>query len=98
MKRFVDRWSQTLKDQNYPNFKTQMSQKQAYIIAVGGDNPRVKGCPLIDQFKYIFQFIGLDFQGYLLGEGLKPNDILQDKQALEDANKLGERLKQQLQL
>ncbi|CDQ20235.1 flavodoxin family protein [Halobacillus karajensis] len=95
MKRFIDRWSQTVRDKNHPNFKEKMSQKQAYIIAVGGDNPHVKGLPLVQQFMYICQFIGLNYKGYVLGEGVKPNDILNDKKALEDAQKLGEWLSSQ---
>lgn len=93
MKRFIDRWSQTVRDVKYPNFKEQMSQKQAYIVAVGGDDPRVKGLPLVQQFKYICEFIGLNYKGYLLGEGGKPKEILSDKTAIEDAHKLGELLK-----
>lgn len=98
MKRFIDRWSQTIRDPNYPNFKEQMSQKQAYIIAVGGDDPRVKGLPLIEQFTYICQFIGLNYKGYVLGEGSKPKDILKDEKALNDAHKLGKLLKKRLQM
>ncbi|WP_173918673.1 flavodoxin family protein [Halobacillus sp. Marseille-Q1614] len=97
-KRFIDRWSQTVRDEKYPNFKEQMSQKQAYIIAVGGDNPRVKGLPLVQQFTYICQFIGLNYKGYVLGEGAKPKDILKDEKAIEDAHKLGELLKRRAQI
>ncbi|WP_028782284.1 flavodoxin family protein [Thalassobacillus devorans] len=93
MKRFIDRWSQTVRDEKYPDFKEQMSKKQAYIVAVGGDEPRVKGLPLVQQFRYICEFIGLNYKGYLLGEGGKPKEILNDKAALEDAQKLGELIK-----
>ncbi|WP_368901795.1 flavodoxin family protein [Oceanobacillus oncorhynchi] len=95
MKRFIDRWSQTVRDENYPNFNEQMSRKQAYIIAVGGDNPLVKGMPLIQQFAYICDFIGLEYKGYLIGEGNKPLDILKDEIAIKEAQKLGERLKKE---
>ncbi|MFD1386339.1 flavodoxin family protein [Oceanobacillus oncorhynchi subsp. oncorhynchi] len=95
MKRFIDRWSQTVRDENYPNFNQQMNLKQAYIIAVGGDNPMVKGMPLIQQFAYICDFIGLDYKGYLIGEGNKPLDILKDKTAIKEAHTLGERLKKE---
>ncbi|WYP26499.1 flavodoxin family protein [Alkalihalobacillus sp. FSL W8-0930] len=94
MKRFVDRWSQAVRDERYPNFKERMSEKDAYIIAVGGDNPREKGLPLVQQFNYICGFIGLNYKGFLLGEGAKPNDILMDHRALEEARELGEVLKQ----
>ncbi|WP_100331296.1 flavodoxin family protein [Bacillus xiapuensis] len=97
MKRFIDRWSQTLRDDKHPHFKEEMSRKQAYIIAVGGDHPRVKGLPLVQQFSYIFQFIGLNYKGYIVGEGVKPQDIFKDGKAIEDARKLGELLKKRVQ-
>ncbi|QAS51425.1 flavodoxin family protein [Halobacillus litoralis] len=93
MKTFIDRWSQTVRDEKYPNFKVLMSKKKAYMIAVGGDNPTKKGLPLIQQFKYICEFIGLNFQGFVLGEGVKPRDILEDKKALQEISQLNKQLK-----
>ncbi|MBB4823990.1 multimeric flavodoxin WrbA [Sporosarcina luteola] len=93
MKNFIDRWSQTLKDEKYPDFKKQMSQKRAFVIAVGGDTPRIKGLPMIQQFQHIFDFIGIRFDGYLIGEGNKPGEIAQDKNALA----IAEQLRKQLQ-
>lgn len=93
MKNFIDRWSQTLRDNKYSDFKVQMSQKSAYVIAVGGDEPNMKGLPLIQQFRYIFDFIGINFDGYIIGEGNKPDEIIQDKQALYAAELLREKLK-----
>jgi len=92
MKNFVDRWSQTLKDAKYPDFKKQMSQKSAYVIAVGGDDPYMKGLPMIQQFQYIFDFIGTSFAGYIIGEGNKPGEIVQDMKALYAAEQLREKL------
>ncbi|WP_339216981.1 flavodoxin family protein [Ornithinibacillus sp. FSL M8-0202] len=96
MKLFIDRWSQTLKDANYPDFKDVMSSKKAYVIAVGGDSPLLKGLPLIEQFQYIFDFLGISFEGYVLGQGNKPNDILQDEQALVIAEQIHGSLKHQV--
>lgn len=93
MKNFIDRWSQTLRDSEYVSFKTQMAEKSAYIIAVGGDQPYIKGLPLIQQFQYIFDFMGISFKGYILGEGNKPGDITQDKRAWLAAEQLRESLK-----
>ncbi|MFD2043111.1 flavodoxin family protein [Ornithinibacillus salinisoli] len=93
MKLFIDRWSQTLKDKRYANFKDVMSSKIAYVIAVGGDEPFLKGIPLIQQFQYIFEFIGITFGGYILGSGNKPNDVLRDEQALAIACQLRKTLK-----
>ncbi|MGT8909106.1 flavodoxin family protein [Bacillus subtilis] len=88
LKLFIDRWSQTLRDPRFPDFKQHMSVKQAYVIAVGGDNPKIKGLPLIQQFEHIFHFIGISFKGYVLGEGNRPGDILRDHQALSAAGRL----------
>lgn len=96
MKNFVDRWSQTLRDANYPNFKATMASKKAYVIAVGGDNPYLKGMPMIQQFKYICDFMGMEFAGYIIGQGSKPGDILQDKKALFAAEQLQQQLKSQI--
>lgn len=92
MKNFVDRWSQTLKDSKYPDFKKQMSQKRAYVIAVGGDNPYMKGLPMIQQFQHIFDFIGTSFDGYIIGEGNSPDEVVQDKEALFAAEQLRKKL------
>ena len=88
MKNFVDRFSQTLRDSNYPDFKKQLASKKAYVIAVGGDNPYMKGLPMIQQFQHIFDFIGLPFEGYIIGEGNKPEEILTDLRALSAAELL----------
>ncbi|MEW9677304.1 flavodoxin family protein [Lentibacillus sp. L22] len=85
MKNFIDRWSQTLKDLNYPDFKIIMSSKKAYVIAVGGDKPSLKGLPLIQQFQYIFNFIGITFDGYILAKGNRPGEIHRDEEAFESA-------------
>ncbi|MFB4166820.1 flavodoxin family protein [Virgibacillus sp. JSM 102003] len=88
LKNFIDRWSQTMRDASYPHFKTSMASKKAYVIAVGGDNPYFKGLPLIQQFQYIFDFIGTSFEDYIIGEANRPGDILQDKAAIFSANQL----------
>lgn len=88
MKNFIDRWSQTLRDPDYPDFKALMSSKKAYVIAVGGDEPYIKGLPMIQQFQYIFDFIGTKFEAYIVGQGNKPGDILQDLKVLSAANLL----------
>ena len=88
MKNFIDRWSQTLRDPKYPDFKSKMASKKAYVIAVGGDDPYIKGLPLIQQFQYIFDFMGIEFVGYILGNGNKPGEVLQDEAALFAATQL----------
>jgi multimeric flavodoxin WrbA len=93
MKNFIDRWSQTLRDPAFPDFKEKMALKKAYVVAVGGDQPRMKGLAMIEQFQWIFQFMGMSFDGYLLGEGNKPEDILRDELAILTAQQLNKKLK-----
>ncbi|MGD6874181.1 flavodoxin family protein [Sutcliffiella horikoshii] len=93
MKNFIDRWSHSMRDNNFPDFKADMSNKKAYVIAVGGDNPSIKGLPMIEQFKYIFEFMGLKFKGYVIGKGNQPGDIHADKVALFQAEALREELR-----
>ncbi|WP_054950206.1 flavodoxin family protein [Numidum massiliense] len=93
MKTFIDRWSHTLRDTKYPDFKNSMQAKKTYVIAVGGDEPSIKGLPLIQQFRYIFDFIGLSFAGYIIGEGNKPGDIYKDAKALFAAEQLNHTLR-----
>ncbi len=93
MKNFIDRWSQTMRDAKFPQFKEQLGTKKAYVIAVGGDNPRLKGLPLIQQFNYIFEFMGMSFEGYVLGKASKPGEILIDQVAFATATDLNFKLK-----
>jgi hypothetical protein len=48
---------------------------------------------MIQQFKYIFDFLGIEFTGYIIGKGNKPKDIYQDSEALFKAEQLREFLK-----
>ncbi len=92
MKNWIDRWSQTLRDPQIP-FKSSMQQKTAYVILVGGDNPRIKGLPLILQFQYIFDFMNMTFGGYIIGEANTPGEILADKIAVEDAQNMNQKIR-----
>lgn len=95
MKLFFDRWSQSLRDQRFA-FKSEMSKKRAYVVLTGGDAPRLKGLPLIQQFQYIFDFVGMEFAGFLIGDGNRPGEILSDQRALLEASALNAALRQQL--
>ncbi|GEK33514.1 flavodoxin family protein [Kurthia sibirica] len=92
MKNFIDRWSQTLKDSHYPHFKNQMADKSTYVITVGGDQPHIKGLPMIEQFQHIFDFMGSHFAGYIIGEANLPLGIKEDANALFQAKQLNHKL------
>jgi multimeric flavodoxin WrbA len=84
MKLFVDRWSQSLRDARF-SFKDEMKMKKAFVAICGGDDPYIKGLPLIQQFQYIFEFVGLEYIGYIIGKGNAPGDVLSDERAMNDA-------------
>ncbi|MFB1081487.1 flavodoxin family protein [Jeotgalibacillus sp. JSM ZJ347] len=73
MKTFIDRWSQAMRDPSL-NFKARITGKPGYVITCGGDQVDIKGLPLILQFKHIFEFTGMDFKKYFIGEARKPGD------------------------
>ncbi|WP_027410438.1 flavodoxin family protein [Anoxybacteroides tepidamans] len=83
MKLFVDRWSQSLRDPRF-SFKEEMKAKKAFVAICGGDDPYIKGLPLIQQFQYIFQFVGLEYMGYLIGKGNAPGEVLSDQKAMRE--------------
>lgn len=88
LKVFIDRWSQVMRDTNYAHFREELGKKKAYFILVGGDQPTVKGLPLIQQLTYICQFYGTKVGGYVIGEARKPGAIVEDHRALEAASTL----------
>ena len=53
------------------------------ILIIGGDNPHTKAQPLVNQFKLIFEFMNITNYRFLIGEGNKPFDILNDSQFIE---------------
>ncbi|KIL50078.1 NAD(P)H-dependent oxidoreductase [Jeotgalibacillus alimentarius] len=73
MKTFIDRWSQAMRDPDL-DFKERVKNTPSYVITCGGDQVDIKGLPLILQFKHIFEFTGMDFKKYFIGEARKPGD------------------------
>lgn len=92
MKNFIDRWSHTMRDEKFLDFKKQLGSKKAYVVAVGGDNPYLKGLPLIQQFNYIFEFMSISFDGYVLGQARRPGDISDDAAAISAAAHLNKKI------
>ncbi|MGM7700313.1 flavodoxin family protein [Pseudalkalibacillus sp. Hm43] len=92
MKDLIDRFSQNMRDDRY-DFKAELRKKKAYVICCGGDNPKIKALPLIQQFNYIFDFVDLEFGGYIIGQANKPGDIADDHLAMQQAVELNQLLK-----
>lgn len=91
MKDFIDRWSQSLRDQRV-DFKNRIKGKPAWVIVTGGPDARLKGLPLIEQFYHIFEFVGMEFDAYLIGTGGQPGKIREDERSLLDAGWLNRQL------
>ncbi|MRX71614.1 flavodoxin family protein [Bacillus lacus] len=87
MKDFFDRWSQAMRSSNY-SLKENLKGKRAFVLITGGDNPRVKALPLVQQFQYIFDFVSISFEGYVIGKANQPGDILNDDRAITEAKLL----------
>lgn len=92
MKNFIDRWSQSLREKDL-QFADKMKTKKMYVVIVGGDNPKIKALPLVQQFQHIFDFIGAKFEGYIIGKGSTPGAIIEDHLAVQQAKLLNESLK-----
>jgi hypothetical protein len=63
-----------------------MGTKKGFVVICGGDTPYMKGLPLVQQFQYIFDFVGLEYIGYLIGKGNAPGEVLKDERAIAHAN------------
>ncbi|MGS0668285.1 flavodoxin family protein [Staphylococcus arlettae] len=96
LKLFIDRWTESLRESDRYNFKHEMSKKKYIVIIVGGDNPKIKAQPLIGQFKYIFEFMNITNYSFVVGEGVKPLDILNDEKTMEQIKILNFNLKKGL--
>ncbi|SFB11861.1 MULTISPECIES: flavodoxin family protein [unclassified Bacillus (in: firmicutes)] len=84
MKDFFDRWSQYLRDERF-DFKAELAKKKAYVVITGGRDAKIKGLPLVQQFNYIFDFVNMEFADYLIGAGVKPEEVKNDQLALNKA-------------
>ncbi|TQR39562.1 flavodoxin family protein [Lysinibacillus sphaericus] len=93
MKNMVDRLSQAIRDERFPQLKEKLQTTEALVVAVGGDDPYIKGLPMIQQFQYIFDFLKMPFSSYIIGEANKPGEIIHDEQALMQASILNKKLK-----
>ncbi|KGX92360.1 FMN reductase [Pontibacillus halophilus JSM 076056 = DSM 19796] len=93
LKAFFDRWSQYLRDPRY-DLKAELSQKEAYVLITGGSNPKITALPLVQQFHYIFDFVGMKMSGSLIGHAVKPGEIQDDTEAIAVAKQWNHQLKQ----
>lgn len=93
MKLFIDRWTQFLRDDSL-QFKERMKGKKAYVVIVGGPAAKMNGLALVQQFRHIFDFMGMSYEGWIIGRGSKPGDVLQDASTIAEVEALNKLLRQ----
>lgn len=92
LKAFFDRWSQ-YKNQPAWAFKERLEGKKVYVITAANDEPVEKvSAPLLQQFDLICRYIGLHYEGAVIGQGSRPKEVLQDSRALYEIEKLKQTL------
>ncbi|RYL92551.1 flavodoxin family protein [Sporolactobacillus sp. THM7-4] len=97
LKLYIDRWSETLRDPAFPDFREKMKAKEVHLITVGGDDPYIKALPMIQQMEYICDFLKMKFDSYIIGRGDKKGEVFTDEKALHSAADLNNYLKSQFQ-
>jgi multimeric flavodoxin WrbA len=95
MKDFIDRSTESMRLAER-KFKDRMQAIKHYVVIAGGDSPHEKGLPLVQQFTYIFDFMGSKLEGWMIGDGNKPGEVVNDKVAMEHAQKMNKEIKQLL--
>jgi multimeric flavodoxin WrbA len=91
MKNFIDRSTESMRDSEL-HFKERMQSIKHYVVIAGGDSPYEKGKPLVQQFEFIFDFMGARLEDWIIGDGNKPKEVLHDKVAMKAAGELNSRL------
>ncbi len=97
LKNFIDRWSQSIRNDTY-DFKEMMKGKKIYVIIVGGATAPLTALPLVQQFQLISNFMGMEFVDYVIGKGVKPSEVLEDEDSVLQAKQLGKKINVDLNL
>lgn len=95
LKNLFDRFTQSMRNDTY-DFKSEMKGKKIYVVIVGGPSAPVTALPLVQQFQLISQFLEMEFKGYLIGRGSKPQEVLEDENAVVSAKLLAGQIRQDL--
>lgn len=88
LKRFVDRWSQAVREPTFEYAKARFPEITAHLITVGGDDPKVAALPLVQQFERICRFVNMQYGGYIIGDANLPESIVNDRAAMALAAEL----------
>ncbi|UXR78628.1 MULTISPECIES: NAD(P)H-dependent oxidoreductase [unclassified Staphylococcus] len=85
MQHFIEQWSEVLEASNDKATKSRLSDINFRLILIGGDSPRVKALPCVQQVDYSLQFLGAHLQDYLIGYAKLPGEIDKDTYAINKA-------------
>lgn len=92
LKAFFDRWSQ-YKDDPAWAFQERLTGKIVYVITAANDELVDEvSAPLLQQFELICRYIGLQYEGAVVGQGSRPKEVLNDSRALADIDELRRKL------
>jgi multimeric flavodoxin WrbA len=86
-KLYLDHWTHWLRLENV-NFRSVMSHKTFWAISVLSDREARLAEPTIGTIRLTAEYLKAPWGGSVLGFGNRPGDILHDRLALEDAEKL----------
>jgi NADPH-dependent FMN reductase len=84
-KLYLDHWSGWLRVPGV-DFKARMAGRRMWGIGTVSDDIRTVADPMFDTLKLTANYMGMKWQGTLLGFGNRPGDILKDQQAQADAD------------
>ncbi|MGV3042987.1 flavodoxin family protein [Staphylococcus rostri] len=90
MQHFIEQWSEALEASQYEDFKKKLSDINFRLILIGGDSPRVKALPCVQQVDYSLQFLGAHLEDYLIGYATQPGEIFKDTYAMNEAARWNE--------
>ena len=91
LKAFIERWSETLALD--PTFRQRIACKRLILLMVGGDDPRVKAQPIVQQVAEICAFLGMTLQATVIGQANRPGSLSNDPVAVRQAASLNQDLK-----
>ncbi|HEY3929197.1 MAG TPA: NAD(P)H-dependent oxidoreductase [Candidatus Koribacter sp.] len=85
-KLYMDYWSAWLRVPG-ADFKQRMAGKKLYAICVQADDDPKRAELLLNTLRYSAEYMNMEWGGELLGNGSKPGDVLNDRSAVQAAER-----------
>lgn len=83
LKLYLDHWSHWMRIDSL-RFKERMANKKLWIVAASA-GPAAEAEPMLESVRLCGRYLNMDWGGYVLGNGTKPGDVLNDATALQQA-------------